>query len=36
MKQLDIVWRNHGTYNVKKIWNKTELELSTNNLKNDY
>jgi hypothetical protein len=24
MKQLNIVWRDHGTYDVNKLWNKTE------------
>lgn len=24
MKQLNIVWRDHGTYDVKKLWNKTK------------
>jgi hypothetical protein len=23
MKQVDIVWRNHGTYDVNKLWNKS-------------
>lgn len=31
MKQLQIVWRNHVTYDVSKLWNKTK-NIKTNRI----